>query len=130
MSTLFRACFAGEIRKIRAFNIGDKPCTEVALMKKNYAKKDTPEDQITYTWLNVKILSPPDWMAPMLKEGSFISGSGDMSLNSYPNKQGEKAYTLECRCSSFDVCFPSEKQTGSAPKKVTPVRQEESEAPF
>jgi single-stranded DNA-binding protein len=97
--TIFRLTFAGEIKKADTKSVGGKSLVELSICKKNRTKDGDPE---SYTWLRIGLWEPAQFQIPKLVKGSFIAGSGELTLRSYEGKDG-KATSLECRCSSFDV---------------------------
>ena len=144
--TIFKAQFAGEIKKADTKSIGGKTLVEVSICKKNRTKDGEPE---AFTWLRIGIWEPAAFQLPKLVKGAFIAGSGDMTLRSYEGKDG-KASSLECRCTSFDVEVsdgsPREssavahhaakpydsqaKRAGDAPTKPTRTTPTDDEPPF
>lgn len=109
--TIFKAQFAGEIKKADIKTIGGKTLVEVSICKKNRTKDGEPE---AFTWLRVGIWEPAAFQLPKLVKGAFIAGCGDMTLRSYEGKDG-KASSLECRCTSFDVEVSDGSPRGESP---------------
>lgn len=97
--TIFRLNFAGEIKKADMKNVGGKALAELSVCKKNRTKEGEPD---SYTWLRICLWEPAEFQRPKLVKGSFIAGSGELTLRSYEGKDGKQT-SMECRCSSFDV---------------------------
>ena len=97
--TVLRISFAGEIKKADVKSVGGKSLVELSICKKNRTKDGEPE---AYTWLRIALWSPAAFQVPKLVKGSFIAGTGELTLRSYEGKDG-RASSLECSCSSFDV---------------------------
>lgn len=98
---ILRVQFSGEARKVEHKTIGGKSAVEIQLCKKNYAKQG---DEPTFTWLRVTVWEPKEFQ--QFHEGGFVSGSGELSMRSFMNKDGVKQQSLECRCTSFDIETP------------------------
>ncbi len=133
--TILRIHFAGEIKKVEHRQAGDKPVMSLSICKKNYAKQG---EEATFTWLNVSVWGPlPDWLVNKAIKGGFIAGSGEFSLRSYTDKNGQKAVSAECRATSFDVesagtsdATPEPAPVKAAPRKPAPATAaDDSESP-
>lgn len=96
--TQLKLFFSGKITKAEHKTAGDKKICEVSICKKVPARG---KDEERFDWVKVTLWSPPEWALPRLAKGSYISGSGDMTMRPY-EKDGVKKYSLEVRCNSFD----------------------------
>jgi single-stranded DNA-binding protein len=105
-----RLQFSGEARKVEHKTIGGKSAVEIQLCKKNYAKQG---DEPSFTWLRVTVWEPKEFQK--FYEGGFVSGSGELSVRSYTDKDGNKKQSLEVRCTSFDVETPRGVEAQEAP---------------
>jgi len=107
---IMRLQFSGEARKVEHKTIGGKSAVEIQLCKKNYAKQG---DEPSFTWLRVTVWEPKEFQK--FYEGGFVSGSGELSVRSYTDKEGGKKQSLEVRCTSFDVETPRGVESAEAP---------------
>ena len=119
---IMRLQFSGEARKVEHKTLGGKPAVEVALCKKNYTKQG---EEPTFTWVRVTIWEPKEFQ--QFHEGGFISGSGEMSIRSFVNKDGVKQQSVEVRCTSFDVETP--RGVEAAPVAAAPAPRRPAPAP-
>ena len=103
--TLFRTFFAGEIKRADVRTVGDKSVLEFSLCRKNYGKKDASPDDATFTWINVAIWDPKEFIAENAKKGAYVAGSGEMEMTSYIDKEGEKKAKITIRTTGFDIEF-------------------------
>ena len=107
---IMRLQFSGEARKVEHKTIGGKSAVEIQLCKKNY----TPQGQeATFTWVRVTVFEPKEFQK--FHDGGFVSGSGELSMRSYTDKEGNKKQSLEVRCTSFDVETPRVVEAAEAP---------------
>ncbi len=118
-----RLQFSGEARKVELKTIGDKPAVQIQLCKKNYAKKG---DEPTFTWITVLVWEPKEFQT--FVEGGFVAGSGEFTMRSYTDKDGNKRQSAEVRCTSFDVETPRHADAPAmapapTPRKPDPVRR-------
>ncbi len=122
-----RLFFSGEARKVELKTIGDKPAVQIQLCKKNYAKKG---DEPTFTWITVLVWEPKELQT--FVEGGFVAGSGEFTMRSYTDKDGNKRQSAEVRCTSFDVETPRHADAPAmAPAtKQAPVAREGSRPPM
>lgn len=107
--TMLRALFAGEVKKADHKEVGGKKLVELSICKKNRGAAGAEE---SFTWIRISVWEPAAWQIPLLARGCFVAGSGDMQLRGFEGKNG-KAYSLECRCTSFDLEISA--GTGSEP---------------
>jgi single-stranded DNA-binding protein len=117
--TIFRLAFAGHIKKAEHKTISGKTLVELSLCRKNKTKEGEPD---AYTWARIALWEPDAFMVPKLIKGAYISGSGDMLLRSYVNKDGANAQSLDVRCGSFDVDMPDERQQAHGDSPPPPAR--------
>jgi single-stranded DNA-binding protein len=115
-----RLQFSGEARKVEHKTIGGKSAVEIQLCKKNY----TPHGQeATFTWVRVTVFEPKEFQK--FHDGGFVSGSGELSMRSYTDKDGNKKQSLEVRCTSFDVETPrgveAQEAPAPAPRRPAPA---------
>ena len=97
-----RLQFSGEARKVEHKTIGGKNAVEIQLCKKNY----TPQGQEpSFTWIRVTVFEPKTEFQKFY-EGGFVAGSGEFTLRSFTDKDGNKRQSAEVRCSSFDIETP------------------------
>lgn len=106
-----RLQFSGEARKVEHKTIGGKSAVQIQLCKKNYAKQG---DEPTFTWVTVMVWEPKEFQK--FYEGGFVAGSGEFSIRSYVDKDGNKKQSAEVRCTSFDIETPRPSE-GSEPVK-------------
>ncbi len=135
--TIFRLTFAGQIKKVEHRQAGDKAVMSLSVCKKNYAKQG---DEPTFTWVNVSVWGPlPEWLVNKAVKGALIAGSGEFSMRSYKDKEGNKAVSAEVRATSFDVEVGSEDGAPAdapapvakaAPQKPAPAPIGDDEPPF
>ena len=120
--TTLSLSFTGQIKgEVRSRDSGGKKAVEVSICKKNRKLREADED--SFTWAKISIWSPPDWMTEKLVTGAFIGGTGELTLRSYVDKDGNKKSNMEINCQSFgvevaDTGAPSERAaraTASAP---------------
>jgi single-stranded DNA-binding protein len=103
--TILRMFFAGEIKRADVRAVGDKSVLEFSLCRKNFAKKDASPDDVTFTWVNVSVWDPKEFVVENARKGVFVAGSGDCELTSYIDKEGEKKPKLSIRTTGFDIEF-------------------------
>lgn len=96
--SILRLQYSGRITKAEHKEAAGKPICEVSICKKVPAKGQDPE---RFDWVRITIWQPPEWAAPRLIKGNYISGSGDLTMRPY-DKDGVKKYSLEVRCGSYD----------------------------
>ncbi len=96
-----RLQFSGEIRKCEHKTLGGKPMVELQICKKNYTKQG---DESTFTWVRVAVWEPKEFQC--FYEGGFVAGSGEFSMRSFVDKDGNKKQSAEVRCTSFDIETP------------------------
>lgn len=106
----FTASFSGHIRTVKAKTVGKEPAIEVSLCRKNRSKDG---EEPKFTWLNVLVYKPAPWQIDQLKEGKFISGSGEFTMRSYEDKNGAHRQAGEVWCSSFDIDGPKPEEAGA-----------------
>lgn len=132
MATM-RLSFSGEVRKPQTKEIGGKPAIEFQIMRKNYVSAGS---EPTFTWIRCTLFSPQPWQIDQCQEGKFICGSGEFTLRSYVNKDGQKVQSAECRVQSFDIDGPrtDERPAASAPsptpRRPAPVADDLDSPPF
>lgn len=112
--TILRLNYAGRIIKAEHKEAAGKSICEVSICKKVPAKGQDPE---RFDWVRITIWQPPEWAAPRLVKGNYISGSGDLTMRPY-DKDGVKKYSLEVRCGSYD--FEAEELAVREPADATP----------
>jgi hypothetical protein len=98
---IMRMQFSGEARKVAHKTIGGKSAVEIQLCKKNYAPAG---QEATFTWLTITVWEPKEFQH--FHDGGFVSGSGEFSVRSYTDKDGNKKQSNEVRCTSFDIETP------------------------
>jgi single-stranded DNA-binding protein len=108
-----RLQFSGEARKVEHKTIGGKAAVEIQLCKKNYAKQG---DEPSFTWVRVMVWEPKEFQT--FREGGFVAGSGEFTVRSYTDKDGNKKQSAEVRCTSFDIETPRPQEAGSEPAPV------------
>jgi single-stranded DNA-binding protein len=102
MPTL-RLQFSGECRNPQIKTIGNDQAVEFQVMRKNYAKQG---EEATFTWVRVTVFKPQPWQIEQCQEGKFVAGSGEFTLRSYLDKDGQKRQSADVRCQSFDIDGP------------------------
>lgn len=125
---LLRLSFSGEARKVEHKTIGGKPAVEIQLCKKNYTKQG---DEPSFTWVRVTVWEPKEFQ--QFHEGGFVSGSGELSVRSYADKDGNKKQSIEVRCTSFDVETPRGVEAAPvaapAPRRPAPSPADDTSSP-
>lgn len=96
-----RLQFSGEARKVEHKTIGGKSAVQIQLCKKNYTKQG---EEPSFTWITVMVWEPKEFQH--FSEGGFVAGSGEFTMRSYTDKDGNKRQSAEVRCTSFDVETP------------------------
>lgn len=110
-----RLQFSGEARKVEHKTIGGKSAVEIQLCKKNYAKQS---EEPTFTWIKIVVWEPKEFQH--FHEGGFVAGSGEFTMRSYVDKDGNKKQSAEVRCTSFDIETPRPAATKDAPPAAKP----------
>ncbi len=123
--SLMRLTFAGKIKKAESRRAGDKDIIEMSICRKNYGKK---EDDPTFTWINVTVWEPPEWMRAKAIKGAFVAGCGEFTLRSY-EKDGVKRQSAECRCTSFDVEIGDDPDMEAPAKTPAPAKVQHRHVP-
>lgn len=118
MPAILRLTFSSHIKKVKYLTMGGKGCVQVAIAKKNYAKQG---DEPDWTWVNILITSPPDYLKEKIQKDAIIAGSGELSLKSFKNKVGETQKSLEVWCTGRDINVyeSTEKATEALERKKT-----------
>ncbi len=119
--SLLRLTFAGQIKKAECRRAGDRDIIEMSICRKNHGKKD---DEPTFTWINVTVWEPPEWMRAKAIKGAFVAGCGEFSMRSYETKEGVKKSSADVRCSSFDVELGADAGEASEPAAAPAPSQE------
>ena len=96
-----RMQFSGEARKVEHKTIGGKAAVQIQICKKNYTKQG---DEPAFTWVTIMVWEPKEFQ--QFSEGGFVAGSGEFTMRSYTDKDGNKRQSAEVRCTSFDVETP------------------------
>ena len=97
----FRLLFSGEIKKPNLRQAAGKDVLEFSLCQKNYSREGVAP---TFTWVNVVIWEPKQFLIDQAVVGAFVSGIGKMELGSY-EKDGAKIPKITVKASGFDVDF-------------------------
>ncbi len=119
---MMKMLFSGEIKKAETKSINGKPMVEISVCKKNKTKDG---EEPSFTWLRASVWDCPDWLAPRLVKGVFVSGCGDFTLRSYTDKDGNKAVSADVRCSGYDISVPDDRpKQSAAPATATHTRTE------
>jgi single-stranded DNA-binding protein len=119
-----RLQFSGEARKVEHKTIGGKAAVEIQLCKKNYAKQG---DEPSFTWIRVMVWEPKEFQT--FREGGFVAGSGEFTVRSYTDKDGNKKQSAEVRCTSFDIETPRPQEAVGEPAPRPTVAREGSRPP-
>ncbi len=129
-----RLQFSGEARKVEHKTIGGKSAVQIQICKKNYAKQG---DEPTFSWVTIMVWEPKEFQK--FYEGGFVAGSGEFSMRSYVDKDGNKKQSAEVRCTSFDVETPRPTEgivnadrpipSNPAPRRPAPAPADDTSSP-
>ena len=131
--------FSGEAKYVAVKDVGDKKVLEFQVAKKNYSKEKLSKEDEQWTNLRITFFGASQMDIDRVKDGVFVSGSGDFSVRSYVDKAGAKKYSNDVRVSSFglDTAYVGREQVEPAPaqraqRSVVPAKADEldSSPPF
>ena len=129
--------FSGEAKYVTVKDVGEKKVLEFQVAKRNYSKEKLSKEDEQWTNLRVTFFGASQVDIDRVRDGVFVSGSGDFSVRSYVDKAGVKKHSNEVRVSAFglDTAYVGREQAEPAPvpraqKSVVPAKVDDSEPPW
>ncbi len=122
---MMKLLFSGDIKKSETKSINGKAMVELSICKKNKTKEG---EELSFTWIRASVFDCPEWLAPRLVKGAYVTGCGDFTLRSYKDKDGNKAVSADIRCSGYDITVPDdrtklgESHPPTAVQRPTPIK--------
>jgi len=117
---MMKMLFSGDIKKSETKSINGKTMIELSVCKKNKTKEG---EEASFTWLRCQCWDCPEWLAPRLIKGVFVSGCGDFTLRSYVGKDGQKAISADVRCGGFDISVADDRAKQPDAKPYEPTKR-------
>lgn len=126
--------FSGEAKYTAVKDVGDKKVLEFQIAKKNYSKERLSKEDEQWTNIRVTMFGASQIDIDRVKDGVFVSGSGEFSVRSYVDKNGVKKHSNEVRVSAFglDTAYVGREQAEAAPVKPrvpAPVADDQDSSP-
>ena len=113
--------FSGEAKYVSVKDVGDKKVLEFQIAKKNYSKEKLSKEDEQWTNVRVSMFGAHQMDIDRVKDGVFVSGSGELSVRSYVDKTGIKKQSNEVRvpAGGLDTAYVPREQSEAPAAKVT-----------
>lgn len=119
------ATFSGEAKYVSIKDVGDKKVLEFQIAKKNYSKERVSKEDEQWTNLRVSMFGAHQMDIDRIKDGVFVTGSGDLSVRSYIDKAGVKKQSNDVRVQAggLDTAYAPRGEQSEAPAPKVTHRQ-------
>lgn len=103
---MIKVMFSGYIKTVGHRESEKGGVLSLSLCQKNRGS-DKDGAEASFTWLNITVFKPSQFLLDKAVKGSYITGVGDFKLRTFDAKDGTKKTSADVICSSFDLDLPN-----------------------